>query len=576
MINAFTLTILAFIVLGGAGVSIAKRTLRRKNALERLRSLWGKIPQPQKKERETALFHDLKGEAEQSWHTDDRTWEDLYMAEIFQRVDHCRSRVGSQVLYDMLRTPSFQTEELETRDRLVNLFTSDPELREQAQVVLEALETPDAGLLANLFFTTIPPRPRMYLLYPALALCVLLGIAATLLHYQVWLVFLPLILINIIVAQTYQKKIESWIKPLRVVNTLVRTADRLYRLVEAKSDPDLTRVVLPYRDNRQVARVLEGLTSWLMIERNSSGSDLGSIIVEYLNMILLLDVNSFVFSMEAVRSRQGLIRVLFEMVGTLDALIAIASYRHSLSLYCVPTFGPPEKRLTIEDALHPLLTNGVPNSLTVEQRGIFVTGSNMSGKTTFIRTVAVNAMLAQTIVTCTARRYEAPLLEVHTSIGRSDSLQEGKSYYMSEVEAIGSFIEDAADAAPCLFVIDEIFRGTNTTERVAASKAVLDALNRTDGSHIVLVSTHDIDLSHLLRTPWDRYHFREYVEEGELQFDYQIRPGLSSSRNALRLLAACNYPETVVADAEATAAHIDLEARRRREPPPGIPEGAPE
>jgi DNA mismatch repair ATPase MutS len=271
--------------------------------------------------------------------------------------------------------------------------------------------------------------------------------------------------------------------------------------------------------------------------------------------------------MEAVRSRQKLIRVLFEMVGAVDALIAIASYRHSLAAYCVPTFDPPDKRLILEDALHPMLPEGVPNSLLVEGKGIFVTGSNMSGKTTFIRTVAVNAMLAQTIVTCTARRYAAPLLEVHTSIGRSDSLQEGKSYYMSEVEAIGSFLEDAAEAAPCLFVIDEIFRGTNTTERVAASKAVLDALNRADGPHIVLVSTHDIDLAYLLETAWDRYHFREYVEEGDLQFDFQLRPGLSSSRNALRLLAACDYPAAVVADAEATAARIDLESRRRIEAP---------
>jgi DNA mismatch repair ATPase MutS len=138
---------------------------------------------------------------------------------------------------------------------------------------------------------------------------------------------------------------------------------------------------------------------------------------------------------------------------------------------------------------------------------------------------------------------------------------------MSEVEAIGGFIEDAADAAPCLFVIDEIFRGTNTTERVAASKAVLDALNRIEGPHVVLVSTHDIDLVHLLQTPWDRYHFREYVQEGELHFDFHLRPGLSSTRNALRLLAACGYPDAVVTDAEATAAFVNLEARRRLEAP---------
>jgi hypothetical protein len=555
--------------LGAVARMLSARTTRRKNLVETIRAQWGKAPDRKNTGRDIALFHDLKVEADQSWHTDDLTWEDLYMQEIFERVDHCRSRIGSQVLYDLLRTPSFQAEEIATRSRLIALLGADPELRVQAQAALQALETEDAGLLPNLFFTEMPARPAAYLLYPALTAAVLGAVVVTAVHHQAWTLFIPLILTNIFVSQAYREKIQPWIQPLRVLNTLVRTADRLHRLVEAKADPDLNEVLRPYREHRPAALVLEGLTRWLMIERNNSGSDLGSIFVEYLNMVLLLDVNSFLFSMEAIRSRERLIRVLFEMVGTLDALLAVASYRHSLVTYCVPTFGLSEKRLTIDDALHPLLANGVPNSLAVEGKGIFVTGSNMSGKTTFIRTIAVNALLAQTIATCTARRYEAPLLEVHTSIGRTDSLQEGKSYYMSEVEAIGGFIEDAAEAAPCLFVIDEIFRGTNTTERIAASKAVLDALNRTDGPHLVMVSTHDIDLARLLQTFWDRYHFREYVEDGALQFDFKLRPGLSSSRNALRLLAACGYPEAVVADAEATAARIDLEPRPGLGPPIG-------
>lgn len=152
------------------------------------------------------------------------------------------------------------------------------------------------------------------------------------------------------------------------------------------------------------------------------------------------------------------------------------------------------------------------------------------------------------------------MLDVKTSIGRSDSLQEGKSYYMSEVETMGGFLQDAAEEETCLFVIDEIFRGTNTTERVAASKAVLDALNRPDRPHLVMVSTHDLELANLLQSPWDRYHFREYVQEEELRFDFRLRPGLSSTRNALRLLAARNYPPEVVADAEATAARLEFDA----------------
>ncbi|MDQ2799055.1 MAG: DNA mismatch repair protein MutS, partial [Armatimonadota bacterium] len=247
---------------------------------------------------------------------------------------------------------------------------------------------------------------------------------------------------------------------------------------------------------------------------------------------------------------------VYEAVGMIDAMISLASYRQGLPFYTRPTFTPPTKVLRLDGVIHPLLPDPVPNSLCVSEGGVFITGSNMSGKTTFIRAVAVNAILAQTLCTCLAQRYEAPFLQVRTCIGRSDSLEEGKSYYMAEVETIGAFLASADEGPQYLFAIDEIYRGTNTTERVAAAQAVLDALNHDGLPHLVFVSTHDVELAGLLRTAWSHFHFREFVQDSELRFDYRIRPGLSSTRNALLLLQAAGYPSTVVADAQATAHEI--------------------
>ena len=185
----------------------------------------------------------------------------------------------------------------------------------------------------------------------------------------------------------------------------------------------------------------------------------------------------------------------------------------------------------------------------------------MSGKTTFMRTVGVNIVLAQTLCTCLATRYEAPLLHVQTCISRSDSLAEGKSYYLAEVERIGQFLATAGVEPPHFFIMDEIYRGTNTIERVAAAKAVLDALNREENSHFILVSTHDLEIARLLKTNWTFFHFREFVRNADIVFDYKLRTGLSSTRNALRLLEEAGYPISVIRDAEATA--LSLERRTK-------------
>ncbi len=531
---------------------------RKREALESSRLQWGKPRNRLFKQTEPENYHVAKSALEESWTIDDRTWEDLYLPAIFRMLDHARSRVGGQVLYDLLRTPSFDPGEIQRRDHLIRLFTTNQEFREQMQVSLAALDHDDAELLSNLFLADMPPRPAEYLIYPLLTLASLIAIVATLIDHNLWLYLLILMMANITAGQSYLRKIRHLMQPLRMLNALVLAADRLVKLSATLSDPVIDEMVLPLKQQSSAIRSLDGQTRWLLLERNS-GADLLGILIEYLNMVLLLDVNSFVFSMETIRQRKALLRTLFETVGKIDAMIAVASYRHGLAYFCTPTFTEPTKALHVEDALHPLLVAGIPNSLKVDHEGVLVTGSNMSGKTTFIRTVAVNAVLAQTIATCLAKSYVAPPLGVLTSIGRNDSLAEGLSYYMAEVENIATFLDDSEENAPCLFVIDEIFRGTNTTERVAASKAVLDALNRPDRPHIVLVSTHDTQLSALLETRWSRYHFLEATEGGELVFDYKIREGIATTRNALRLLAARNYPAAVVQDAEQTARKIEGE-----------------
>jgi DNA mismatch repair ATPase MutS len=120
----------------------------------------------------------------------------------------------------------------------------------------------------------------------------------------------------------------------------------------------------------------------------------------------------------------------------------------------------------------------VPNSIELAPpHGVLVTGSNMSGKSTFLRTIAINVVLAQTINTCLADVYEAPIYQLRTCIGRADDLLTGKSYYLVEVESVITLVRSSESAEPHLFIFDELFRGANAVERIAAAVAVLAVMS---------------------------------------------------------------------------------------------------
>jgi DNA mismatch repair ATPase MutS len=286
---------------------------------------------------------------------------------------------------------------------------------------------------------------------------------------------------------------------------------------------------------------------------------LSSLLYEYANLVFLLDVDAFLFSLELLRRQRAAIRQLFEVLGEIDGALSVEVFRRSLPSWCRPRFTPCGAPLRVEGAFHPLLAAPVANDLTVDGAGVLVTGSNMSGKTTFIKTLGLDALLGETLNTCPARSYEAPMLDVVSAIGRSESLTDGTSYYLGEVQRVRELVRAAEDGRPRLFLLDELFRGTNTIERIAAGKAVLSHLAR--GPHFTLVSTHDIELVPLLSDSHAPYHFRESVAEGELVFDYKLRPGPSSTRNAIALLASAAFPESLIEDALRTVDTLERGGR---------------
>lgn len=242
-------------------------------------------------------------------------------------------------------------------------------------------------------------------------------------------------------------------------------------------------------------------------------------------------------------------------IGELEALSSLAALAHDHPEWTYPEIGGPAV-IEAEALGHPLLSDDVrvTNDVAVGPPGTFllVTGSNMSGKSTLLRSLGINVVLAQAGAPCCARRLRMPPLEVHTSIRVQDSLARGVSYFMAELERLKQVVDAAertraAGQATLLFLLDEILHGTNTAERRIAARRIIRHLVRTGA--IGAVTTHDLDLADdpALAPSAHLVHFQEVLDDeaaqdGRLTFDYRLREGLATSTNALKLMRMIGLP----------------------------------
>jgi len=224
------------------------------------------------------------------------------------------------------------------------------------------------------------------------------------------------------------------------------------------------------------------------------------------------------------------------------------SYRWPDPLTADPQRNGAQPKLSAKDLAHPLIpeTHRVSNDLSLEAQGtvLLVTGSNMSGKSTFLRTLGINLCLAQAGAPVCAGLFEWTWVRLATCIRVDDSLEAGLSFFYAEVKRLKSLLDATADRSspPVVFLIDEIFKGTNNRERLIGSRSFITALSQ--GNGFGLVTTHDLELTDLDKTvPGLRNaHFQETVAAGALQFDYQLRPGPCPTTNALRIMELEGLP----------------------------------
>ena len=469
---------------------------------------------------------------------DDITWDDLDMNQVFTRIDACQTSLGEEYLYALLHKSD--AEEASVREELMQSLESEPSLRLQLQIYLKKVGKNNYNGLIEFISSAEIYRLKhawIYQIFTWLPAACLLLLPFN--HAIAIACFICAVCLNILISYFVKRKIEQELTSVRYFSAVLWCCKKIC------STHSECLAALRKNMNKSLSRLcgLSGAIS-SSIQNKFAMSD-SEMILEYARMISLHEIRSYNKLIRIISADKDSCRSLCDELAKLDVSISILSFRKSLPFYSCPHF-IQNIQLNLQGIYHPLLQNAVPNSVLFTGDSL-ITGSNASGKSTFIKAVAVNGILAMALNTCTARVFQGPKALVISSMAIRDNILAGDSYFVAEIKSLKRVLEHVKNK-PCLCFIDEILKGTNTVERIAASTAVLRYLHQKNC--LCLVASHDIELTQILKSDYDNYHFSEEITDQEIVFDYLIKQGPSKTTNAVKLLAYTGYEKEIIDEAE--------------------------
>tara|TARA_R110002050_G_scaffold13554_5_gene43376 strand:+ start:9292 stop:10941 length:1650 start_codon:yes stop_codon:yes gene_type:complete len=469
---------------------------------------------------------------------------DLDLEAVFKLLDRTSSKIGQQYLYFKLRTIG-TIENLLSFNSLINVFEKNESLRLHCQLLLSKLNSNESYYLEELINGKQLQKPKNIWVVKSLTISVILILVLGFIYPIIFLLLIPILAVNMVFHYKNKDNVNYYLQGVSQLSKSLKVGEKLAKFFEIKEHykefPFLKRI-----------RAIKFKTEFVSFEKNINNEYLFVVwfFVEVIKTLFNIEYLVFFSFVDSLEKEKKNIEQLFLFIGEIDVAISTASVKAGNHQICTPHF-TNKKEIILKGMHHPLIDNCVVNDVTLIDKSMLLTGSNMSGKTTFIRAVALNSVLAQTLHICFAEEYSAPFFRVFSSIRITDDVLDNTSYYLEEVLTVKELVEASKNTEPCLFVLDEIFKGTNTIERISGGKAILSYLNQKN--HIVLVSTHDIELTELLeKEKYELFHFREQIENDKLFFDHKLKKGKLKTRNALKILELYKYPAEIILEARKT------------------------
>ena len=598
------LGILAAFILITLMLGLRERKRTRNKLRAALRSSFGKPPFKKTAPERYAQIPQYYLHHPGDFQIDDITWNDLDLDEMFSQMDSTCCAAGEEYLYYLLRTPALRAGDLPFSREQYDWFGegAHEEERLRLQEILTGLGHAGRYSLYDYIDSTASLGERSNLPHYLAIAAPFAAFALMFLHTGVGILLLLAVLAFNLVSYFKEKaKIAPYFQVFNYVLRLLECAEK----VEKQNCPVFKE------ESDRIPALLSSFASFrrgtgLFLGSTTGSTDPAGFVLEYVRILFHLDLIKFNSMLAQMRGRQKEIDALLTIIGRIDSCISLVSWRETLPFYTVPllkeqaeqdqegaektgaaadlyntdTAANADKADTafrVQDLYHPLLTDPVSNSLEA-RRPVLLTGSNASGKSTFLKAAALCALLSQSTGIAPAKSYSGAYYRIYTSMALRDSLRDGESYFIVEIKSLRRILQASGNVSvsaseqavftesqqslqqiPVLCCIDEVLRGTNTVERIAASAEILRCFA---GRNVLcFAATHDLELTSLLGDVFDNYHFSEEIEDGDVRFSYRLQPGPSTTCNAIALLGALGYDRTLVDSARTRADRFLAEGR---------------
>ena len=520
--QTLVLIILTFIILITL-VNVIISIIERRKQIAKINTLWDNKLKLESfirpNSRFDAQYRTYRDHYNKQSFIDDKTWSDLNMDTLFHKINFNFTAIGEMRLYATLRG-MFKV----NQTSLINMFKDNKVFRLNVSYILSKIGKNVYPLFPN---QMLPTKRNILLMF--CPLLPFIGFAFIfLIPSKGILICLTFMILNAILSFKLKKSYDQDLKSVFYTANVIKQSQALSKI---ESTPAISVDFTHFKASRRFSGLLARVES----------QDMVSSIIMFIKLVFMIDYVLFHLIQRSYFKYQEEVMACYDYISILDNHYSIAMYQHTLTHYCYPKINNNINGLQMKSIIHPLLDeeNAIANTIEISNH-ILLTGSNASGKSTFMKAVALNLILAQSIQTATAHSFIYQPGYVMTSMANADDVLSGDSYFMSELKSIRRlFNTHQCNKIYCF--IDEIFKGTNTTERIAASESVLSYLDN-QKAYQVLAATHDVELSTLLENTYNNYHFNESIQENSIFFDYKIKPGKANTRNAIELLRITQFP----------------------------------
>ncbi|WP_424320873.1 MutS-related protein [Lacticaseibacillus chiayiensis] len=542
-----TQPVIALLSVGGIAVAFVVLNLllvwrRQEKLKQKLLADWGTLPIKRGGSERflKAAYLDHEAQVKHDCLIDDLTWRDLDMFEVFKQLNATQSSVGAERVYAQLR--AYDLGKPDVNEDLIDFFRTHAEERLKVQMIFAGLGVETANNSQHYLRTTTQEALPHAWRFKALGVLPLVGLILIPLLPALGVVVTALsLMVNVFYYVVKKEALDAEVTAMGYLVRTIVTAEHLVKIDQP------TQTVL-----RTALKPMRGITRLAFVFRTRDNST-ADIMTEYFSSKFMLGFIAYNNVLTRLHNRHEQALALWQALGDLELAIAIANFREAHADSSQPTFA--SGGMTAIQLAHPLLTHPVTNPVDW-QKNALITGANASGKSTYVKSIAVNAILAQTINTVLAKDMTMQPGLVITAMAIRDDLSEGDSYFVAEIKAIHRLLKAVAGKQRIYGFIDEILKGTNTVERIAASASVINWLSHYPS--LVVVATHDNELTDIMGEQCVNWHFQEKVTKKDgVVFDYLLHQGPATSHNAITLLATMAYPETLIKDARTLAADFE-------------------